>query len=187
MLDQVSVSGSGISTMGEETPVSEPSMMQHISPSVELDFDLMWPDAEDLFETLLATEATNKWQMPLTTLPMSSRPIYPSSNMFEQPSPGTFGDSGSLISPIPSGESHRAVHNVSEMVSSLVSSTCQRSGNYADAANSHQVSRQLWKQPLSHRFSWMSVYICSSCASYQRFLYFIEPRLYFESVDNHCY
>lgn len=82
----------------------------------------MWPDAEDLFETLLATEATNKWQMPLTTLPMSSRPIYPSSNMFEQPSPGTFGDSGSLISPIPSGESHRAVHNVSEMVSSLSSS-----------------------------------------------------------------
>lgn len=109
--------------MGEEDPISEPSMMQHISPAVELDFDLMWPDAEDLFETLLATEATNQWQMPLTTLPVSSRSIYPSNNMFEQPSPGPFGDKGSPISPIPSGESHRAVHNVSEMVSSLVSRT----------------------------------------------------------------
>jgi hypothetical protein len=121
MQDQLSVSGSGMSTMGEETPA--PSMMQHISPSADLDFNLMWPDAEDLFETLLATEATNQWQMPLTTLPMSSRSLYPSNNMFDQPSPSAFGDKGPPISPIPSGESHRAVHNVSEMVSSLVGSS----------------------------------------------------------------
>jgi hypothetical protein len=128
--DQLSVSESAMSTMGEESPASVQDMMQqqqqqqqqHISPTADLDFDLMWPDAEDLFETLLATETTTttQWQMPLTTLPISSRTLSHSPpNLFDHPH--AFGDRVTpIISPIPSGESHKAVHNVSEMVSSLV-------------------------------------------------------------------
>lgn len=120
--DHVSVSESAnesaYSNIHEDILESNQSPIQSTLPAVELDFDLMWPDAEDLFETLLATEASNSWQMPLTTLPMSSGPMYSSNYMFEQQ--GAFGDKPSPVSPVPSGESHKAVHNVSEMVSSLV-------------------------------------------------------------------
>lgn len=89
-------------------------------PSADLDFDLMWPDSEDLFETLLATETANQWQMPLTALPISSKSLYTSNNAFA--SPNAFREQEPSIGQIPSGESHKAVHNVSNMVTTLSSS-----------------------------------------------------------------
>ena len=83
--------------------------------SADLDFDLVWPDSEDLFETLMSSESANQWQLPLGTLPISTRA---STSTF---GPTSFSlDKGPSIGAIPSGESHQAVHNVSEMVTALV-------------------------------------------------------------------
>lgn len=101
-----------ISTTEEEIAISG---MQHVPMSADLDFDLIWPDSEDLFATLMAPDSTNQWQMPQNTFPISSQSLY------------GFGTSTSIVdkespmSSVCSGESHKAVHNVSEMVTSLVS------------------------------------------------------------------
>lgn len=93
--------------------------IEDMTPSAEVDFDLIWPDSEVLFQTIMSSDTANQWQMPLGTLP------FPPS--MHQSSNGTFGttdsfhDRGSSIGAIPSGGSHRAVHDVSKMVTSLVS------------------------------------------------------------------
>lgn len=115
-----------MSAAGDQNCVAGSSVAQTMPPpppSAELDFDLMWPDSEDLFETLLATETTNQWQMPLTTLPISSRSLYTSNTDFG--TPNSFREQAPSIDPIPSGESHKAVHNVSNMVTNLVSCSCR--------------------------------------------------------------
>ena len=84
--------------------------------SAELDFDLVWPDSEDLFETLMSSESASQWQVPLGSLPISTR----ASSVSFGPASSSF-DKGPSIGAIPSGESHQAVHNVSEMVTALVS------------------------------------------------------------------
>lgn len=111
---------SDISTSyGEQsTPISN---VFNMPQSADLDFDLIWPDSEDLFETLMASENTTQWQMPFATLPITSHVLQASNNLVEAPTPSR-GKSSS-IGTIPSGESHRAVHNVSEMVTTLVSRT----------------------------------------------------------------
>lgn len=109
-----------ISIAGDQNSVTESNMLPTMQPpSVDLDFDLMWPDSEDLFETLMATEMNTQWQMPLSTLPISSRSLYTSTATFG--TPNSFQDQAQPIDNIPSGESHQAVHNVSNMVTSLVS------------------------------------------------------------------
>ncbi|KAA8571079.1 hypothetical protein EYC84_000434 [Monilinia fructicola] len=87
--------------------------------TADLDFELIWPDAEDLFENLMSSDSTNLWQMPIGTLPV---PITTRSHV----NSGSFGILGPFrekgsIGSIPVGESHKAVHNVSEMVTSLSS------------------------------------------------------------------
>lgn len=57
----------------------------------------------------------NQWQMPLGSLPISAR----AGSTFGNAS--SFHDRGTSIGAIPSGESHQAVHNVSEMVTALSS------------------------------------------------------------------
>lgn len=112
--DQMSIAGDQNSIAGSAvTRTMQP-------PSADLDFDLMWPDSEDLFETLMATETTNQWQMPLTTLPISSKSLYTSNNAFA--SPNAFREQEPGVGQIPSGESHKAVHNVSNMVTTVSSS-----------------------------------------------------------------
>ncbi|KAJ8060435.1 hypothetical protein OCU04_010762 [Sclerotinia nivalis] len=91
------------------------------SSTEDLDFELIWPDSEDLFETLMSTDPMNPWQMPIGILPVPiTTPSHVSNGSFGIPGP--FQEKGSIGS-IPVGESHQAVHNVSEMVTSLVSST----------------------------------------------------------------
>jgi len=85
--------------------------------SADLDFDLMWPDSEDLFETLMAPDPTNPWQIP-----QNNAYSPPPQSIFNFGTPASIIDKGSPMSSVSSGESHRAVHNVSEMVTNLSSS-----------------------------------------------------------------
>jgi len=52
--------------------------------SADLDFDLIWPDSEDLFETLMAWENSNQWQMPFTALPITSHTLQANNSIMEQ-------------------------------------------------------------------------------------------------------
>lgn len=93
--------------------------LQQVTPEAELNFDLIWPDSEDLFQTIMSSDAVNHWQLPLGTLPVSAE-SYPASNIsFDSPS--SFDDRPPSIGAIPSGGNHQAVHNVSNMIASLVS------------------------------------------------------------------
>ncbi|KAK2792210.1 hypothetical protein FQN51_001869 [Onygenales sp. PD_10] len=69
-------------------------------PRPELDFSLVWPDSEDLYQTIISSDAANQWQVPLGTLPLPSNP--PKSN-------------GMNLSP-------QAVQDVTEMVATSSSS-----------------------------------------------------------------
>ncbi|KAK2812254.1 hypothetical protein FQN50_001612 [Emmonsiellopsis sp. PD_5] len=86
----------------------------------ELDFSLIWPDSEDLYQTIISSDAANQWQVPLGTLPLPSNP--PKSNNMNFESPSSFDDRGSPIGAIPCGGSHQAVQDVTEMVASSSSS-----------------------------------------------------------------
>jgi hypothetical protein len=100
----------------QNTPISTTN---NVAQSAELDFDLIWPDSEDLFETLMASENCNQWQTPFSTLPITSRVLQVNDSTIQPIH--NFHGKGESIGAIPSGESHRAVHNVSEMVRTLVS------------------------------------------------------------------
>jgi hypothetical protein len=89
----------------------------NVPQSPDLNFDLIWPDSEGLFEMLMASENTNQWQMPFATLPITSQILHDNNIMTE----ANFHDKRPSIDSIPNGESHRAVHNVSEMVTTVVS------------------------------------------------------------------
>ncbi|KAJ5194257.1 hypothetical protein N7491_001593 [Penicillium cf. griseofulvum] len=86
----------------------------------ELDFALVWPDSENLFQSLMSTDTTYQWQMPLGTLPFS--PIVQDTNSMNFVSPNSFDDRRSSVGTIPSGGGHQAVRDVTEMVTSSSSS-----------------------------------------------------------------
>jgi hypothetical protein len=66
------------------------------SLSNDFDFNLTWPDAEDLLETLMASESTNQGQVELGILPTLTRF---NGATFETAS--SFHDKGSSIGAIP--------------------------------------------------------------------------------------
>jgi hypothetical protein len=113
----------------EQTWIEQQSMnldVPNMLQAPEIGFDLIWPDSEALFQTIMSMDTANQWQMPLGTLPFlpgvqqaGSDSCENNSNKFK--SPDSFDDRGPAISAIPSGGSHRAVHDVSKMVSNLVS------------------------------------------------------------------
>jgi hypothetical protein len=94
-------------------------VIHDMPPSADLDFELMWPDSELLFQTIISSETANQWQMPLGTLPLTPDVHQTVADTFGTPS--SFHEKASSIGAIPSGGSHRAVHDVSKMVTSLVS------------------------------------------------------------------
>lgn len=112
----------------QNTPIEN---IFNMPQSVDLDFDLIWPDSEDLFETLMATENTTQWQMPVTTLPITSHASQTNNSVMETGPPFRDKVADPSIGSIPTGESHRAVHNVSEMVSSLVGRKWYLSAEFA--------------------------------------------------------
>ncbi|KAJ6179693.1 hypothetical protein N7519_010154 [Penicillium mononematosum] len=86
----------------------------------ELDFELVWPDSEDLFQSLMSSDTTDQWQMPLGTLPFP--PVVQDMNGMSFGSPNLFDDHRSTVGEIPSGGGHQAVQDVTEMVTSSSSS-----------------------------------------------------------------
>ncbi|CAI7651648.1 unnamed protein product [Penicillium glandicola] len=86
----------------------------------ELDFTLVWPDSENLFQSLMSSDTTEQWQMPLGTLPFP--PVVQDMNGMNFGSSNLFDDPRSSVGPIPSGGGHQAVRDVTEMVTSSSSS-----------------------------------------------------------------
>lgn len=116
-------------TWAEQEPTPSPSSGSHNSPPVppEIDFDLIWPDSEDLIQSILSSDSINQWQVPLATLP--APPALPQARDNNYGATNSFLDKVSSICPIPSGESHLAVHNVSRMVTNLVSYLAETSSD----------------------------------------------------------
>ncbi|KAK2790773.1 hypothetical protein FQN53_008596 [Emmonsiellopsis sp. PD_33] len=107
----------------QEAGLRYPALGMIIIPNddrVELDFSLVWPDSEDLYQTIISSDAANQWQVPLGTLPLPSNPHKSNSMNFESPS--SFDDRRSPIGAIPCGGSHQAVQDVTEMVATSSSS-----------------------------------------------------------------
>lgn len=84
----------------------------------ELDFALIWPDSENLFLSLMSSDTTDQWQMPLGTLPFP--PVVQDVNVMDFGSPNSFDDRSSSVGAIPTGGGHQAVRDVTEMVTSSV-------------------------------------------------------------------
>ena len=115
-------------------------------PPLDLDCSLIWPDSEDLYQSIISSsDVTSQWHIPLGTLPLPPNPnqahpppqCHPQSTSaapsnrtgsaggaaalnFESPS--SFDDRDCSIGSIPSGGNRQAVQDVSEMVTSSVSS-----------------------------------------------------------------
>jgi hypothetical protein len=106
-------------TPPKRQPALAGGLQQVTPPAAELDFELIWPDSEDLFQTIMSSDAVNQWQIPLGTLPFPADDHLASNNSFG--SPCSFDDRVPSIGAIPSGGNHQAVHNVSKMITSLVS------------------------------------------------------------------
>ncbi|PGH27557.1 hypothetical protein AJ80_00798 [Polytolypa hystricis UAMH7299] len=85
----------------------------------ELDLSLIWPDSEDLYQSIISSDAV-QWQMLLGTLPLPPNPLQ--SNIPVYGSPSSFDDRRSPINIIPSGGSHQALQDVADMVDSSSSS-----------------------------------------------------------------
>ena len=109
-------SDSGTSqTWHQQTYQVEPDMMD-MHCATDLDFQLIWPDSEELFESIMSTDTTT--HMPLCTLEFTQGidRLTPTS----LDSPTSFDDRGSAIKATPNGGGHQAVHGVSKMISNLV-------------------------------------------------------------------
>ena len=80
--------------------VAAATTIQNMTPLSDLDFELIWPDSEDLFQTIMSSDASNQRQLPLGTLsfPLES---YLSRNV-SIGSPSSFDDRPPSIGVIPS-------------------------------------------------------------------------------------
>jgi hypothetical protein len=89
-----------------------------LMPSSELNFELIWQESEDLFQTIMSGDLTTQHIFPVGTFPFdTTSPLDPSISI---PSPSTSSRVESIAA-IPSGGNQRAVQDVSKMISSLVS------------------------------------------------------------------
>jgi hypothetical protein len=87
-----------------------------IVPSSDLNFDLIWPDSESLLQTIFSADLTTQQPLSAGTFPFETYSILTASSI-----PNSFSSRGEAIESIPSGGNHRAVHDVSKMISSHVS------------------------------------------------------------------
>ncbi|KAJ5925613.1 hypothetical protein N7454_008252 [Penicillium verhagenii] len=94
------------------------SMHNHVAS--DMDFALVWPDSENLFQSLMSSDTTDQWQMPLGTLPFP--PVVQDINGMNFGSPNSFDDRSSSVGAIPSGGGHQAVRDVTDMINSSSSS-----------------------------------------------------------------
>ncbi|CAI7649722.1 unnamed protein product [Penicillium pancosmium] len=111
-------STSATSRSWDESHSAQASSMQNVA--ADLDFALIWPDSENLFQSLMSSDTTDQWEMPLGTLPFP--PVVQDINTMNFGSPSSFDDRSSSVGTIPSGEGHQAVRDVTEMITSSSSS-----------------------------------------------------------------
>lgn len=146
---------SGHSWFGQ--PMVDDASFVDIQQNGDLDFQLIWPDSEKLFQSLMSADTSS--HVPLGTLPL----------------PSSFDDFGigpsdhhSGAEAIPIGGGHQAVHGVSKMISNLVSQVYITPEPHL-TPGSRQASQPKLRHLRSLQFSWMSVYTCSSNDSFQPF------------------
>ncbi|KAK4944195.1 hypothetical protein LTR10_016308 [Elasticomyces elasticus] len=103
-----------------QPPVALSSLVPHqATQPLDLDYDLIWPDSEDLFQSIMSADPASQWQVPLGTLPFSASPS--TSDVPFGSTPASFDERPSSIGAIPSGGNRQAVQDVSKMVSNLSS------------------------------------------------------------------
>lgn len=117
------------STAATSQSWDEPHSTQHPgmqNVASDLDFALIWPDSESLFQTLMSSDTTDQWQMPLGTLPFP--PVVQDVNGMSFGSPNSFDDRSSSVGAIPSGGRHQALRDGTEMVTTSLSLTSSIDG-----------------------------------------------------------
>ena len=88
-----------------------------------MDLNLIWPDSEDLFQSIFSADLLSSWNLPPGTLPLPSTSMAPPAISLAVTSTNRPGaESSSNLGDLRSGSSHRAIHGVSEMVSNYSSS-----------------------------------------------------------------
>ncbi|KAJ5335037.1 hypothetical protein N7452_007440 [Penicillium brevicompactum] len=115
-----SVSPVDLSTSATSQSWDEASGDTSMHAASELDLTLIWPDSENLFQSLMSSDTTDQWQMPLGTLPFP--PVVQDVHSMTFGSPSSFSDRGSSIGTMPPGGGHKAVQDLAEMVTSSSSS-----------------------------------------------------------------
>lgn len=117
------ISGTPTPSFVDSRSLEDTSLPTAIPPAAhqgtELDFDLIWPDSEDLFQTIISTDTAYQFQMPPGALPFSVS-ASPSSSDLALATPSSFDERPSSIGAIPSGGNSQAVQDVSKMISNLV-------------------------------------------------------------------
>ncbi|RFU27123.1 hypothetical protein B7463_g9215, partial [Scytalidium lignicola] len=144
----IATSTTDMSTSIRQSTSTPPMPLSDVPPLTgDIDFDLIWPDSEVLFQTIVAPDTSNT--NPWLAMPMSMPLTFPLSeaydlNNFEWnenhkvnhkesigtcsaddvqfQTPNSSRDRGSSIDAIPRGGNSRAVDDVSRMVASLSSS-----------------------------------------------------------------
>ena len=111
-------SAAATSAPGQPWATMQSTQQHGLNAASDIDFSLIWPDSENLFQSIMSTGATDQWQMPLGTLPFP--PVVQDVSTMNFGSPNSFDDRSSSIGAIPSGGSHQAVKDVTEMVTSSV-------------------------------------------------------------------
>jgi len=79
--------------------IAAATTIQNMIPLSDLDFELIWPDSEDLPQTIMSSDVSNQWQLPLGTLSFPPE-SYLSRNV-SIGSPSSFDDRPPSISVIP--------------------------------------------------------------------------------------
>lgn len=103
-----------------------------IQQNGDLDFQLIWPDSEKLFQSLMSADTSS--HVPLGTLPLPSS--------FDDFGIGPL-DNHSGAEAIPIGGGHQAVHGVSKMISNLVSQVRSKSHTVPNIIKSSSVTAEV--------------------------------------------
>lgn len=94
-----------------QAPTNNNGAIPQTTPISDLGFELMWPDSEYLFQTIMSP---NPLAFPTDPASSSEFSVGTPSSAFDERVPS--------IDSIPTGGNHRAVHDVSQMVVRWVSS-----------------------------------------------------------------
>jgi len=98
--------GSTLDQGHNDQDVAAATNIQKMTPLSDLDFELIWPDSEDLFQTIMSSNVSNQRQLPLGTL--SFLPESYLSRNTSTGSPSSFNDRPPSIGVVPSGGNYQA-------------------------------------------------------------------------------